>query len=111
MLWHLSADGHEWADTALATDYMEKSFADFPRSYPDLQDPDDFDGGGLFAGRDSSGTMPWRMAGSFRDYGEGTVAVKNWADPANKKPITFLDSYRDFVNHTGLIVYSNFAGV
>jgi YVTN family beta-propeller protein len=106
----LSADGHEWADTALATDYMEKSFADFPRSYPDLQDLDDFD-----AVAYSPGGFIWDNAlahgRSFRDYGEGTVAVKNWADPANKKPITFLDSYRDFVNHTGLIVYSNFAGI
>ncbi|HWI58534.1 MAG TPA: beta-propeller fold lactonase family protein, partial [Bacillota bacterium] len=31
----LSADGHQWADSAMATDYMEKSFAGFPRSYPD----------------------------------------------------------------------------
>ena len=30
----LSADGHQWADTAITTDYMEKSFAGFPRSYP-----------------------------------------------------------------------------
>ncbi|MDB6028806.1 MAG: hypothetical protein JWM68_5029, partial [Verrucomicrobiales bacterium] len=29
----LSADGHQWTDTAFATDYMEKSFAGFPRSY------------------------------------------------------------------------------
>jgi len=26
---HISADGHQWADTAFATDYMEKSFAGF----------------------------------------------------------------------------------
>jgi len=31
----LSADGHQWSTTAFATDYMEKSFAGFPRSYPD----------------------------------------------------------------------------
>ena len=30
----LSADGHEWADTAFATDYMEKSFAGFPAQLP-----------------------------------------------------------------------------
>ena len=34
----LSADGHQWADSAIATDYMEKSFAGFPRSYPDGMD-------------------------------------------------------------------------
>jgi len=35
LLRHPQRDGHEWADTALATDYMERSFAGFPRSYPD----------------------------------------------------------------------------
>ena len=30
----LSADGHQWTDSAFATDYIEKSFAGFPRSYP-----------------------------------------------------------------------------
>ncbi len=106
----LSADGHEWADTALATDYMEKSFADFPRSYPDLQDPDDFD-----AVAYSPDGFIWDDAlahgKTFLDFGEGTVAVKRWADPNNKKAINFLDSYRDFVNGTGLIIYSNYPGL
>jgi hypothetical protein len=39
----LSADGHQWADSAFATDYMEKSFAGFPRSYPDGMEDDDVD--------------------------------------------------------------------
>ena len=30
----LSADGHNWTDTGLATDYVERSFAGWPRSYP-----------------------------------------------------------------------------
>lgn len=30
----LSADGHQWTDSAFANDYIEKSFAGFPRSYP-----------------------------------------------------------------------------
>jgi YVTN family beta-propeller protein len=106
----LSADGHEWADAALATDYMEKSFADFPRSYPDLQDPDDFD-----AVAYSPCGFIWDNAlahgRTFRDYGEGTVAVKFWKDRSNTNPITFLDSHRDFVNRTGLIVYSNYPGL
>ena len=36
----LSADGHQWTDEAYVTDYLEKSFGDFPRSYPyDGDDP------------------------------------------------------------------------
>src|SRR4029077_9633689 len=30
----LSADGHQWTDEAYVTDYIEKAFAGFPRSYP-----------------------------------------------------------------------------
>ncbi len=106
----LSADGHEWADTALATDYMEKSFADFPRSYPDLQDLDDFDavayapGGFLWDNAKAHGK-------TFRIYGEATVAVKAWKDASNRKPVNFLDSYNDFIHHTGLITYSNYPGL
>ena len=106
----LSADGHEWADSAFATDYMEKSFADFPRSYPDLQDPDDFD-----AVAYSPAGFIWDNAlahgKTLRNYGEGTVAVKAWKDPNNKTPIKFLDSYRDYVNHTGLIKYGSVPGL
>jgi len=106
----LSADGHQWADTALTTDYMEKSFADFPRSYPDLSEPNDFD-----AVAYSPGGFIWDNAlahgHTFRDYGEGTVAVKKWKDASQKAPIKFLDSYRDFVNHTGFITYSNYPGL
>ena len=39
----LSADGHQWSTTAFATDYMEKSFAGFPRSYPDGMGEDEND--------------------------------------------------------------------
>ena len=106
----LSADGHEWADSALATDYMEKSFADFPRSYPDLQDHGDFDSLAY-----SPGGFIWDNAlahgKSIRIYGEGTVAVTSWKDPANKKPLHFLDYYHDFINQSHLINYSNYAGV
>ena len=39
----LSADGHQWSTTAFATYYMEKSFAGFPRSYPDGRGVDEDD--------------------------------------------------------------------
>jgi hypothetical protein len=31
----LSADGHSWTDSAYVTDYLEKAFGSFTRSYPD----------------------------------------------------------------------------
>src|SRR5208337_3610215 len=88
----LSADGHQWATTGFATDYMEKSFADFPRSYPDMQEEGDLDA--------------LAYAKTVRDYGEATVAVTSWKDAANRKPLKFLDYYADFTNHSGLITYS-----
>ncbi|HEV2209029.1 MAG TPA: bifunctional YncE family protein/alkaline phosphatase family protein [Verrucomicrobiae bacterium] len=105
----LSADGHQWSDTAFATDYMEKSFADFPRSYPDMQELNDFDA----VAYASSGFI-WdnvlAHGKTFRNYGEGTVAVKYWNN-GRKGKVTYLDCYHDFVNHTGLITYSNFVGI
>ena len=39
----LSADGHNWSTSAFGTDYLERSFAGWPRSYPDgmLEHDDD----------------------------------------------------------------------
>jgi len=106
----LSADGHQWSDSALATDYMEKLFADFPRSYPDMQDAGDFD-----ALAYSPGGFIWDNAlqhgKTLHVYGEGTIAVTSWKDPKNTKHLHFLDFYHDFVNHSDLITYSNYAGI
>lgn len=106
----LSADGHQWADSAFATDYMEKSFADFPRSYPDMLSEGDMD-----AMAYSPAGFIWDNAlahgVSIRDYGECSVAVTKWKDPSNHKPLHFLDYYQDFVNQTSLITYSNYPGV
>ena len=54
----LSADGHSWVNAAYATDYLEKSFGGFTRSYPcngeDPRSPS--------LARDSCGRMRSRMA-------------------------------------------------
>jgi len=106
----LSADGHQWATTGFATDYMEKSFADFPRSYPDMQEENDMD-----ALAYSPAGFIWDDAlahgKTVRDYGECSVAVRAWKDPAKTNLPTFLECYQDFTNHSGLILYSNYAGV
>jgi len=106
----LSADGHQWATTGIATDYMEKSFADFPRSYPDMQEEGDLDAM-AYAPTGFIWDDALAHGKTVRDYGECSVAVTWWKDPKNKKPPTFLDYYDDFINHRGLIVYSNYPGV
>jgi len=98
----LSADGHQWSDSAFATDYMEKSFAGFPRSYPDGMDDSDVDA----IAYAPSGFI-WDNAiahgKSLRDYGEFAITETSWKDPDKKDPLTFLDYYHDFVEQTGLI--------
>jgi hypothetical protein len=103
----LSADGHQWSTTAFATDYMEKSFAGFPRSYPDGMEDDDID-----ALAYSPAGFIWDNAlakgKSVRDFGEFAITRKSWKDSSKKGPIKFLDHYREFVDGTQTInLYSS----
>ena len=102
----LSADGHQWADTAFATDYVERQFAGWPRSYPS---------GGFGEGGDDA--LAYSPAGfiwddalahgkTVRDFGEFTTTHKHWNDPARKGEPLFLDCYRDFVNGSNAIACS-----
>ncbi|MGA2174720.1 MAG: beta-propeller fold lactonase family protein [Verrucomicrobiota bacterium] len=97
-----SPDGHQWADSAIATDYMERIYAGFPRSYPF---------GGEAGGEDAMAYSPagfiWDDAiahgKSLRDYGEYTDAHKQWNDPARKGSPSFLDLYREWTEGTKTI--------
>ena len=100
----LSADGHQWADTAFATDYMEREFANFPRSYPC--------GGFGENGRDALAYSPagfiWNNAlahgKTVRDYGEFATAVTRWKYAGRKDKSYFLDFYHQFLNGTDDLV-------
>ncbi len=88
----LSADGHQWTDEAYVTDYIEKFFGDFTRSYP-------YDGDDALAYA-SSGFI-WdnvlKHGLTFRDYGEFVDAV------IEPRDATFTDIFNDFKNNTGQI--------
>jgi YVTN family beta-propeller protein len=98
----LSADGHQWTGSAFATDYMEKSFAGFPRSYPDGMDDDDVD-----ALAYSPAGFIWDNAiahgRTLRDYGEFSIIRKGWKDPRRKGKITWLHHYSDYVQDTDAV--------
>lgn len=102
----LSADGHQWSDTAYATDYMERSFAGFPRSYPDGMEDDDVD-----ALAYSPAGFIWDNAiaqgKQLRVYGEFAITEASFKDKTRKTAPAFLDYYHDFVNKTGLIDISS----
>ncbi|HNQ90462.1 MAG TPA: bifunctional YncE family protein/alkaline phosphatase family protein [Verrucomicrobiota bacterium] len=98
----LSADGHQWSDTAFATDYMEKSFAGFPRSYPDGMEDDDVD---ALAYAPSGFIWDNALAHgrTLRVYGEFAITMTSWKDPSRLTKLRFLDYYRDFIEQTGAI--------
>jgi len=106
----LSADGHEWATTALATDYMEKLFAGFPRSYPDGCEDDEVD-----ALAYSPEGFIWddclAHGKTVRDYGEFTITRKKWTDQARAGKPKFLDHYKEFINGTATIEMHSDPGV
>lgn len=98
----LSAEGHQWADTGISTDYMERSFAGFPRSYPDGMEDDDVD-----ALAYSPAGFIWDNAlahgKTLRIYGEFAATEVRWTDPKRKGPIRFADHWKEFTTGAGEI--------
>jgi len=102
----LSADGHQWSTTAFATDYMEKSFAGFPRSYPD----------GM--GVDESDALAYAPSGfiwdnllahnrTFRSYGEFAAPLVKWRSGKKGTP-DFLSCYRTWKGDSNLVVFGSY---
>ncbi|HUC83739.1 MAG TPA: hypothetical protein VL970_00995, partial [Candidatus Acidoferrales bacterium] len=96
----VSADGHQWTDTAIATDYIEREFGAWPRSYPC--------GGFGPMSRDalafSSAGFIWNdvleHGKSFRDYGEYTSPATHWTGPVPHGGVGWSAIYHDFLNGT-----------
>jgi len=106
----LSADGHQWSTTAFATDYMEKSFAGFPRSYPDGMGTNEFDA----LAYAPSGFI-WDNAlehgKTLRDYGEFAQPTVRWADPKKKGSPEWLDCWNEFLTKKGDVIMASDPGV
>jgi len=102
----LSADGHQWATEAYVTDYLERGFGGWPRSYP-------YAGGDALAYA-SSGFI-WDNAiahkKSLRIYGEFVRATIEWKDPARAGKPKFIDCYRDFMDHTDQVTVRGAASI
>jgi hypothetical protein len=102
----LSADGHNWADSGIATDYVEREFAGWARSYPC---------GGF--GENGADALAYSPAGfiwdnalahgkSVHDFGEFCTSDKRWKNSTVKKKITFNDCYQDFITGANAIEYT-----
>lgn len=97
----LSADGHNWSCSAITTDYMEKQFAGFPRSYPDGSEDANAD------------ALAWSPAGFIWDaalaqnhrvriFGEFGHSDRTWADPMKKGAPRWRDIWEDRLAKSGI---------
>lgn len=95
----LSADGHTWTDAAYVTDYLEKMFGGFTRSYPD----------------DGSDPLAYAATGflwdnalahkkTFRNYGE---YVKNTYKPEKTTWTDMYEQYKNGANKIEIFVKPN----
>jgi DNA-binding beta-propeller fold protein YncE len=98
----LSADGHNWSCSAITTDYVERSFSGWPRSYPDGFGPGDVD------------SLAWAPTGFIWDharraghevriFGEFAVSEVTWRDPDKKGAPQWADHWQDFRSGAGAI--------
>ncbi len=98
----LSADGHNWADGALATDYLEREFAGWSRSYPDGAAEGEVD-----ALAYSPAGFIWDNAlahgKTVRDFGEFTISHDRWTNPDRRGHPNFRDCYRDFISGSNTV--------
>jgi YVTN family beta-propeller protein len=102
----LSADGHQWSTTAFGTDYLEKSFANWPRSYPD----------GM--GEDENDAMAYAPTGfiwdnararrvSLWNFGEFAMPTSHWKDKKRKGAPKWTNYWDEFQNGRGEVVVSS----
>jgi YVTN family beta-propeller protein len=95
----LSADGHQWVNEAYVTDYLEKMFGRFARSYPfEGSDPLAFAPGGFL----------WDNAlahkQTVRNYGE-------FVKTTTPRGTTWADVYGDYQKHTAKVKFAVRANV
>jgi YVTN family beta-propeller protein len=99
----LSADGHQWSTTAFGTDYLERSFAGWPRSYPDGMGPDDADAlayapsGFIWDNALKHGISIW-------NFGEFTQPECRWTDPERTGQPEWKDYWEEYLHGRGDVV-------
>ena len=106
----LSADGHQWSTSAIGTDYLERSFAGWPRSYPDGMLESDVD-----ALAYSPAGFLWDNAvahgRTIHNFGEFVIPVCGWSDPSREGEPTWSDYWREFGEGTGEVTIGSRPGI
>ncbi len=102
----LSADGHQWSTTAFGTDYLERSFAGWPRSYPDGMGEDEND-----ALAYSPAGFIWDQALKhgirIRNYGEFMAPNVRWRDGRKGSP-DFLACFRTWKGESKEVLFESY---
>jgi len=99
----LSADGHQWSTTAFGTDYLEKSFAGWPRSYPDGMGPDDADAL-AYAPSGFIWDNALRHNISLWNFGEFAQPECRWKDPERKGHPQWEDYWLEYLDPKGEVI-------
>lgn len=102
----LSADGHQWSTTAFGTDYLEKSFASWPRSYPDGMGEDEADAI-AYAPTGFIWDNVLRHGKTLRDYGEFAMPDVRWANPHREGEPDWAACWQEFLTRKGEIIFSS----
>ncbi len=101
----LSADGHQWSTTAYSTDYMEKSFAGFPRSYPDGMGVDE-DDALAYAPTGFIWDNALQHGKTVRNYGEFMGPAVHWRNKSKAGEPDFMACYKAWKNGTDDVVFA-----
>ena len=99
----LSADGHQWSTSAFGTDYLEKSFAGWPRSYPDGMGPDDADAL-AYAPSGFIWDNAIRHNVSIWNFGEFTQPECRWTDPEREDSPQWKDYWEEYLHGRGDVI-------
>jgi YVTN family beta-propeller protein len=98
-----SADGHQWTDSALANEYVERQLTSgSPRSYSGSKSADAAD------------ALAWASSGfiwdnvlehgkTFRNYGEWMLSHSGWSDSKKKEKIMWSDFWGAFNTNADLV--------
>jgi DNA-binding beta-propeller fold protein YncE len=102
----LSADGHQWSTTAYSTDYVEKSFPSFARSYPDGMGEDEVDAL-AYAPTGFIWDAARKHRKTLRNYGEFMTPAVRWRDAAKTGTPGFTACYSAWKNRTDDVVFES----
>jgi DNA-binding beta-propeller fold protein YncE len=106
-----SADGHQWTDSAMANEYVERQISSgSPRSYPNGKEQD-----GLDALAWASSGFIWDNAlahgKTFRNYGEWMISQVGWTDRKRKDRIHWSDFWQELQEGSSALQLRSRAGI